>query len=369
MLSSNILGRLVRKASNKTTTSRNQQAQQQRRSIQTKADRKRVVTLIPGDGIGPEITASTLGILQAAGAPVEFERFDNIGNDLPVEMLTSVARNGILLKGPLHTQHTHGPMSRNLLIRRAFEQTVEVVPIRSLPAVQTRHKGIDLVVIREQVEGEYSGLEHESAPGVVQSLKVTTAEQSEKVARFAFEYAKKNGRKKVHAIHKANIMKMTDGLFLDVARTVSKEYPEIQFGEMIIDNTCMQLVSNPAQFDVLVTPNLYGNIVTNVACGLVGGPGVIPGANFGRHVAIFEPGARHVALDIGGKNVANPTALILSASMMLRYMGLSTHAHVIEEAVRHVYEDTLLRTPDLGGNTTTTQFTYEIIKQIRLATE
>ena len=281
----------------------------------------------------------------------------------------SVSRNGILLKGPLHTQHTLGPMSRNLLIRRAFEQTVEVVPIRSLPAVQTRHKGIDLVVIREQVEGEYSGLEHETVPGVVQSLKVTTSEQSEKVARFAFEYAKTNGRKKVHAIHKANIMKMTDGLFLDVVRSVAKEYPEIQFGEMIIDNTCMQLVSNPGQFDVLVTPNLYGNIVTNVACGLVGGPGVIPGANFGKHVAIFEPGARHVGLDIGGKNVANPTASILSASMMLRYMGFSEHAQNIEEAVRHVYEQTLLRTPDLGGSATTTAFTYEIIKRLRLQSD
>lgn len=367
MLATSMLGKACRGLNKRVVVSKTNKVQ--KRSLQTKGGRKRVVTLIPGDGIGPEITASTLGILQAAGAPVEFERFDEIGDNLPVEMLTSVARNGILLKGPLHTQHTHGPMSRNLLIRRAFEQTVEVVPIRSLPSVQTRHKGIDMVVIREQVEGEYSGLEHETVPGVVQSLKVTTAEQSEKVARFAFEYAKTNGRKKVHAIHKANIMKMTDGLFLETARSVAKEYPEIQFGEMIIDNTCMQLVSNPGQFDVLVTPNLYGNIVTNVACGLVGGPGVIPGANFGKQVAIFEPGARHVGLDIGGKNIANPTALILSASMMLRYMGFADHAHNIEEAVRHVYEQSLMRTPDLGGTTTTTAFTHEIIKHLHLLSD
>ncbi|XP_049848524.1 isocitrate dehydrogenase [NAD] regulatory subunit B, mitochondrial-like isoform X2 [Schistocerca gregaria] len=326
-----------------------------------------VVTLIPGDGIGSEITASALGILQAAEVPIEFERFDDIGDELPQAMLTSVARNGVLLKGTLHTQPSLGPMSRNVLIRRAFEQTVEVVPIRSMASIKTRHKDIDIVVIREQVEGEYSGLEHETTPGVVQSLKVTTANQSEKVAKFAFQYASANGRKKVTAVHKANIMKVTDGLFLDSIRKVAKEYPETEYNEMIIDNTCMQLVTNPEQFDVMVTPNLYGNIVTNIATGLVGGPGVIPGASFGKHVAIFEPGARHVALDITGKDIANPTALILSTSIMLNYMGLKDYASKIESAIQYVYDNTLFRTPDLGGTTTTSVFTHEIIRRMQMS--
>lgn len=328
------------------------------------SESRRRVTLIPGDGIGPEITASTLGILQAAGTPLDFERFDHIDAGLSTQLLNSVARNRVLLKGPLYTQDSLGPISRNILIRRAFEQLVGVVPIKSIPSIALRHKDVDLVVIREQLEGEYSGLEHEILPGVVESIKITTASEVEKVGYFAFEYTKNNNRKKLTAVHKANIMKMTDGLFLDVLRNISKEYPDIEFTQMIIDNACMQLVSNPSQFDVIVTPNLYGNIVINVAAGLVGGPGIIPGASYGKGIAVFETGARHVARDISGKGVANPTALILSAVMMLHYLKLNTYADKISSAIDYVYEKTDIRTSDMGGKFKTSDFTYTVIKRL-----
>lgn len=277
----------------------------------------------------------------------------------------SIARNQVLLKGTLHTQHSEGPTSRNLRIRKALEQLVDVVPIKTLPNVKTRHKDIDMVVIREQVEGEYSGLEHETVPGVVQSLKVATEQQTRKVATFALEYARKHGRKKVTVIHKANIMKMTDGMFLEVSRDVAKDYPDITFNDHIIDNCCMQLVAKPGQYEVLVTPNLYGNIVINVAAGIAGGPGIVPGANFGKRAAIFEPGTRHVGLDIAGKNSANPTAMILSSCLMLDHIGLTQYADKIKSALYEVYSDTTVRTKDLGGTATTREFTYEVIKRIK----
>lgn len=270
------------------------------------------------------------------------------------------------MKGTLYTPHSEGPKSRNMLIRKSFEQLVDVVPIKSLPNVITRHKDIDMIVIREQVEGEYTGLEHESVPGIVQSLKITTSHQTEKVAKFAFEFAREHGRKKITIIHKANIMKLTDGLFLETVRKVGKDYPDIILNDHIIDNACMQIVANPEQYDILVTPNLYGNIVINVAAGICGGPGIIPGSNFGPRVAIFEPGTRHVGLDIGGQNKANPTAMILSSCLMLEHIGLSQYAEKISKALREVYTDTNIRTFDLGGTATTKEFTYEVIKRIRI---
>lgn len=222
-----------------------------------------------------------------------------------------------------------------------------------------------MIVIREQVEGEYSGLEHETVPGVVQSLKVATEQQTEKVANFAFDYARKTGRKKVTVIHKANIMKMTDGMFLEVTRRVAKDYPDITLNDHIIDNCCMQLVAKPGQYEILVTPNLYGNIVVNVAAGIAGGPGIIPGSNFGKRAAIFEPGTRHVGLDIAGKNIANPTAMILSSCLMLEYIGLKQYADKIQSALNEVYVDTNIRTKDLGGTASTREFTYEVIKRIK----
>lgn len=348
-----------------------QQHRKQDRSVYSFMSRdKKVVTLVPGDGIGPEICHSAVGVVQASGAPVEFEQFAlppiNSPNDplLPLDLVSSISRTGVVLKGPFFTPVGQGFPSRNLELRRVFELGTQVAPVQSFAGVTTRHKDINLVVIRENTEGEYTGLEQELVPGVVQSLKITTEKRSLAIAEYAFNYAKTTGRKRVTAVHKANIQKLTDGLFLESCRKVSQKYPGIEYLEMIVDNTTMQLIQNPLQFDVLVTPNLYGNIVCNVATGLVGGPGLLPGANFGPRVAIFEPGARHVGKDIAGENKANPTAMILAAVMMLRHMGLPQYADKIERAVNQTYNTQFLRTYDLGGTASTTEFTKAIIHNL-----
>jgi len=271
----------------------------------------------------------------------------------------------VALKGPLYTPPgTKGEPSRNNRLRNRFNLFANLVHLKSFDGVPAKNDKIDIVVVRENMEGEYTGMESEVVPGVVQSLKITTASKSRAIAEHAFNYAVKNGRKKITAIHKANIMKLTDGLFLEECRKVAQKFPGITFNEMIIDNTCMQLVMNPLHFDVILTPNLYGNIVVNVIAGLIGGAGLPYGSNIGPHVAIFEPGARHVGLQIAGQNLANPTGMIMSGVMLLRHLGLDSYADRITRAVASVISQPQTRTKDLGGVASRKEFTFEIIKQL-----
>eukprot|EP00899_Mesostigma_viride_P029478 jgi/Mesvir1/9715/Mv12186-RA.1 len=335
----------------------------------------RNVTLIPGDGIGPEITGAAERVIEAMGAPIVWEKFTNVNSNanagsVPPAVKESILRTGVCLKGVLYTAHdpsnrsTFMDKSMNMALRRELDLYVNLVAVRNFPNTATRHTGVDLVIIRENTEGEYSGLEHEVVDGVVESLKVITKHNSERIAQYAFEYAFMNNRKKVTAVHKANIMKLADGMFLDACRSVAKRYPRIKFEEMIVDNTAMQLVSNPSQFDVMVTPNLYGSLVTNIGAGLAGGPGLLPGANIGERIAVFEQGARHVGNDIAGKNVANPTALLLSTVLLLRHIRLNSFADRLEAAVVKVITDGTVRTGDMGGKATTTEFTDAVIKEV-----
>src|SRR4030081_2107937 len=284
------------------------------------------VTLIPGDGIGPEVTKATVRILEATGVKFEWETFavgaeafEKSGEYIPKELIESIERTHVGLKGPVTTPVGEGFPSINVALRQKFELYANFRPISNLPHIPTRYPNVDLIIVRENTESLYSGIEHEVVPGVVESLKIITEKASTRIAKFAFEYARKNHRKKVHSIHKANIMKMSDGLFLRCSRTVAKEYPEITYGEHIVDNTCMQLVMNPYQYDMLVMENLYGDIVSDLCAGLVGGLGLVPGANFGHECAIFEA-VHGSAPDIAGKNIANPTAVLRSALLMLRHL-------------------------------------------------
>src|SRR5215467_1575998 len=285
------------------------------------------VTLIPGDGIGPEVTGATVRILDAAGVKIDWETviagseaFEKYRQYIPEELIRSIERTGVGLKGPVTTPIGGGFASINVALRKKFELYANFRPIRNLPSLPTRYPSVDLAIVRENTEGEYSGIEHEVVPGVVESLKIITEKASTRIARFAFEYARRENRKRIHAIHKANIMKMSDGLFLRCCRDVAKEYPEIPYAEHIIDNACMQLVMNPYQYDVLVMENLYGDIISDLCAGLVGGLGLVPSANLGDNCAIFE-GVHGSAPDIAGKNLANPTALLRSALLMLRHLG------------------------------------------------
>merc|ERR1719369_30837 len=282
------------------------------------------------------------------------------------EVTESFNRNKVGLKGiiavPSNALHSD---SSNMRLRKSIDLFANVVRVNSLPGLKTRHGHLDFVVIREQTEGEYGALEHESVPGVVESLKIITRAKSERIAKFAFDYAVRNGRKKATAVHKANIMKLADGQFLQCCRNISKDYPNIEFEAMIIDNCCMQLVSNPYQFDVMVMPNLYGNIVDNVSAGLVGGAGVVPGESFSSEVAVFEPGARHAFAGAVGKDHANPTAMLLAAANMLRHMQLHRYADVITKAVHTVIKNGKVRTRDLGGYASSSEFTHAIIQNIK----
>src|ERR1700757_3592317 len=276
------------------------------------------ITLIPGDGIGPEVTNATVRILEATGIKFEWETFmagaeafEKYKEYIPKDLIASIERTRVGLKGPVTTPIGGGFSSINVELRKRFELFANFRPIRNLPHIPTRYPDIDLIIVRENTEGLYSGIEHEVVPGVVESLKIITEKASTRIARFAFEYARREKRKRIHCIHKANIMKLSDGLFLRCTRNISKEYPEITYGEHIVDNTCMQLVMNPYQYDVLVMENLYGDIVSDLCAGLVGGLGVVPGANFGDGCAIFEA-VHGSAPDIAGKNIANPTAVLRS---------------------------------------------------------
>jgi len=327
------------------------------------------VTLIPGDGVGPELMDSVQSVFKSLGAPVTFETMHlsevQHWNSSKIEdVMDSVKKNGICLKGVINAPDMNFEgelMAINQQFRKNLDLYANVVKVKSLPGVKCRHSNIDLVIIREQTEGEYSALEHESVKGVVECLKVVTAEKSRRIAKFAFDYATKHGRKRVTCVHKANIMKLGDGLFMRSCDEIAKMYPNIQYDNMIVDNTTMQLVSRPDQFDVMVMPNLYGNIIDNLAAGLVGGAGLVAGASYSADLAIFEPGARHTFDEGVGHNVANPTAMLLASVKMLEHLGLQDEAFKLKAAVNKVLEDQKVRTRDLGGFATTTQFTQAVI--------
>ena len=327
----------------------------------------RTITLIPGDGIGPEVTSAAVRVVEAAGADVEWEPFTvgtaaiaQHGDPLPQEALDSILRNGVALKGPVATPVGKGFRSINVALRKALVLYANLRPVRSTPGIPSRFTDVDLVVVRENTEGLYSGIEHEVVPGVMESLKIITEKASTRIARYAYEHAKSQKRRRVTTVHKANIMKLTDGLFLDCCRRVAAEYPDIESDDKIVDNMCMQLVINPEQYDVLLLENLYGDIVSDLAAGLVGGLGVVPGANIGEKAAVFEA-VHGSAPDIAGRNLANPLALVRSASMMLRYLGDAATADRVDRAIERTISTDRKLTRDLGGTCTTTEFTEALV--------
>jgi isocitrate dehydrogenase (NAD+) len=326
--------------------------------------------LIPGDGIGPEVTEAVVRILAAAGTEIHWDRqdagviaFKRFGQSLPVELLDSIKRNKIALKGPVTTPIAEGFTSVNVGMRKALDLYANLRPVKKLPGVESRFDQVDLIIVRENTEDLYAGLEHEIVPGIVESLKIITEKASTRIARFAFEYARKFGRKRVTAIHKANIMKLGDGLFIDSARKVSHDFTDITYDERIVDAACMHLVMHPEKLDVLLLPNLYGDIVSDLCAGLVGGLGVVPGANIGTDAAMFEA-VHGSAPDIADQNLANPTALLLSALLMLDYIGERQRAERIRAALVSVLTDGKVRTRDLGGRASTTEFTDAICREI-----
>ncbi len=324
------------------------------------------ITLIPGDGIGPEVTRAVVRIIGEAGVRVDWETedagqaaVDRCGDALPASLIESIRRNRVALKGPVTTPIGRGFTSVNVGLRKTLDLFANLRPVFNLPGVPARFGSLDLVLVRENTEDLYSGLEHEVVPGVMVSMKVITRHASMRIARFAFEHARRNGRRRVTAVHKANIMKMGDGLFLACAREVAKEYPEITCDERIVDAACMHLVLRPETFDVLVMPNLYGDIVSDLCAGLVGGLGVVGSANLGADMAVFEA-VHGTAPDIAGQDLANPTALLLSALMMLEHIGEGEAAARIRGALSRAMADPATRTRDLGGAATTTSFTDAI---------
>ena len=323
------------------------------------------VTLIPGDGIGPEVADATVRVVNATGVSIEWERVELNAGVLPQPLLDSLERTKVGLKGPVTTPVGGGFSSLNVALRKKLDLYANVRPVVSLPGFKTRFDDvkIDMVIFRENTEDLYSGLEHEVVKDVVTSLKVITRVASIRIAEYAFAYARKYGRKKVSAIHKANIMKLADGLFLRCCREIAEKYPDIQYSELIVDNACMQLVMRPETFDLLLLPNLYGDIVSDLAAGLVGGLGVVPGANMGVHHAVFEA-VHGSAPDIAGKGLANPTALIRSAVLMLHHLGETTAAKRLNEAIQQVYVERDHLTHDVGGNSTTAQFTDALISKL-----
>jgi isocitrate dehydrogenase (NAD+) len=331
---------------------------------------KHTITLISGDGIGPEVTKPTLQIIKAAGVKVEWETqlagaeaLKKKGTTLPKELMDSFEKHKIALKGPVTTPVGEGFASVNVELRQTFDLYANLRPIKNLPGVRARYQNVDLIVVRENTEGLYSGIEHEVVPGVMESLKIITEKASTRIAKFAFDFAREHGRKKVAAIHKANIMKLTDGLFLHCARQMAEGYADVGFSDLIVDNACLQLVLDPLKLDVLLLENLYGDIVSDLAAGLVGGLGVVPGANLGDQHALFET-VHGSAPDIRGKNVANPTAMILAAAMMLDHISEKAAAAKIRTALETVLKRGKSLTPDLGGSATTTKFAAAIIKEI-----
>ena len=331
---------------------------------------KHTITLIPGDGIGPEVSGAVVKILETAGLGVEWESFpagvlavEAYGEKLPKPLLESIRRNKVALKGPVTTPVGGGFTSVNVGLRKTLDLYANLRPVWNMPSVPSRYEGIDLVIVRENTEDLYSGLEHEVVPGVVESLKIITRDASRRIATFAFEHARKHGRKRVTAVHKANIMKLGDGLFLDSVRAIAAQYPDITCDDRIVDAACMHLVMNPTQFDVLLLPNLYGDIVSDLCAGLVGGLGVVPAANLGTELGVFEA-VHGSAPDIAGKSVANPTALLLSALLMLRHINEGAIADRVMKALGEVLAEGTVRTRDLGGHSSTIEFTDAICTRL-----
>ena len=329
-----------------------------------------LITLIPGDGIGPEVTEAVVRIFRVAGVDIEWERHDagvnavkRFNQSLPAALLESIKRNKVALKGPVTTPIAEGFTSVNVGLRKALDLYANLRPVRNLPGVASRFSGVDLIIVRENTEDLYAGLEHEIVPGVVESLKIITEKASTRISRFAFEFAREHHRSRVTAIHKANIMKLSDGLFLESTRNVSRDFTDIAYDERIVDAACMHLVMHPEKFDVLLLPNLYGDIVSDLCAGLVGGLGVVPGANIGHDCAVFEA-VHGSAPDIAGKNLANPTALLLSGLMMLDHIGERERGARIRGALDRVLTEGKVRTHDLGGHASTTEFTDAVCREV-----
>jgi isocitrate dehydrogenase (NAD+) len=325
------------------------------------------VTLIPGEGIGPEVASATRRILEATGVQIDWEeiagRSDSSSNQektVNQAAVESVRRNRVALKGPMATAIAGGAPSVNVALRKTLDLYANLRPVKNMPGVKSHFQGVDLTLVRENTEDLYSGLEHEVVPGVVESLKIITERASTRIAKFAFEYAKRHGRKKIHAIHKANIMKLSDGLFLRSVRAVAAQFPQIEYKELIVDNACMQIVMDPQQFDMLLLPNLYGDVMSDLAAGLVGGLGVVPSANIGDECAMFEA-VHGTAPDIAGKGFANPTALLMSSILMLDHLGERTAAERIQNALEKVYREAKHTTRDVGGRAGTEEFADAVI--------
>src|SRR6202047_442455 len=338
----------------------------------TAARKTHRITLIPGDGIGPEVSAAVVSVLEAAGAATgvafEWHRYDagadafvKTGKYIPQELYDSIEETRVALKGPVTTPIGGGFASINVTLRQKFELFANFRPVKNLPGLKTRYPGLDLVIVRENMEDLYAGLEHIIVPGVVQSLKIITEKGSTRIAKFAFDYARKHGRKKIHAIHKANIMKLSDGLVLSCCRKVGQGFPEVEYHEHIVDNTCMQLVMNPYQYDILLTENLYGDILSDLCSAFVGGLGLVPGANLGTECAIFEA-VHGSAPDIAGKDMANPTALLQSAVLMLHHINESGTAERVQAGLEQVYREGKTLTKDVGGSAGTRQFAEALLE-------
>ncbi|MDT5270652.1 MAG: isocitrate dehydrogenase [Acidobacteriota bacterium] len=328
------------------------------------------ITLIPGDGIGPEVSSAVVRITEATGVDIKWEThyagaqaLEKFGSTLPEELLESIKRNKVALKGPITTPVGKGFTSVNVGLRKALDLYANVRPVRALPNVPARYPELDLVVVRENTEDLYSGIEHVVVPGVVESIKIITEKASTRIARYAFEFARREGRKKVTAVHKANIMKLSDGLFLDCFRKVAADYPEVEADDKIVDNACMQLVMRPEQFDIMLLENLYGDIVSDLCAGLIGGLGLVPGANIGELGAVFEA-VHGSAPDIAGQGIANPTALLQSSILMLRHLGEREAADRVEKAMLKVYADGQVRTRDVGGTSHTDEFAQAVIREM-----
>lgn len=329
------------------------------------------VTLIPGDGIGPEVIGAARKIIDASGANIEWdvvkageEVIEEFGTPLPEYVLESIKRNKVALKGPVTTPVGKGFKSVNVTLRQTLNLYSNIRPIKTYDGIKSRYENVDLVIFRENTEDLYAGIEHMVSDEIAESIKIISKKASDRIVRAAFEYARKNNRKKVSAVHKANIMKLSDGLFLKCARNIAKEYSDIEFEDVIVDAMSMKLVLDPEKYDVLVMPNLYGDILSDMAAGLVGGLGMVPGANIGENGAVFEP-AHGSAPDIAGMNKSNPIAAVLSGIMMLKHIGEFDAAAKIEKAIEKVVRDGRHVTPDLGGNAGTSEFTETIIKEMK----
>jgi isocitrate dehydrogenase (NAD+) len=332
---------------------------------------KHKVTLVPGEGIGPEVAAATRRILEATGVQIEWEeiagRSDNSsdqGKTVNQAAVESVRRNRVALKGPMATAIAGGAPSVNVALRKTLDLYANLRPVKNVPGVKSHFENVDLILVRENTEDLYSGLEHEVVPGVVESLKIITEKASTRIAKFAFEFAKRHGRKKIHAIHKANIMKLSDGLFLKSVRAVAAQFPAIEYKELIVDNACMQIVMDPLQFDMLLLPNLYGDVMSDLAAGLVGGLGVVPSANIGDECAMFEA-VHGTAPDIAGKGFANPTALLMSAALMLDHLGEQKASERVQNALEEVYRQARHTTRDVGGKAGTEEFADAVITALK----